>query len=567
MIAISDTVETFVIPSILESLGDTGRHLSSLYEVGNHTALISFCKAFSPLIRAGDDTFAEDYAAVSLLKKYPNLRGLNPTEVEDATLKKWLESEDACRTANHRFSFGDSSMPWGALEHARNFIHGLLGDFSWDEVLDSSNFGPGASQGLSRRHRHRYYKFGAQAPSVTGPCFPLVECLPRWSNLFADLGTLRGDKMNIVPGGKYMTVPKDAFIKRAIVVEPLWNMFFQKGIGSMLRRRLKQAGNCIKFQDVNRSLAREASITGRAATIDFSSASDRLPRELVRFLLPGTWFIAMDTVRSSHVLLPNGANHLLSKFSSMGNGFTFELETLIFWALARASVARSGSKSNVSACSVYGDDVIIPVDSSDSFMELGLDVGFMPNRSKSFTEGFFRESCGGHYLSGVDVTPIYLDEKVGQVQQLLVLANQITRLASRLGRGQYRYGPLREAWLQCHDLLPVAYRCPIPDGFGDGGLVSSFDEACPTPKRAGNFVEGWQFRHYQRSPRLGKRNGLPALLDCLWPGRDSQLWAPNEGRQYTVPTGLTPLRSCVSVAPSWPYIGPWIAGSEIVPSS
>jgi hypothetical protein len=56
---------------------------------------------------------------------------------------------------------------------------------------------------------------------------------------------------------------------------------------------------------------------------------------------------------------------------------------------------------------VFGDDVVIPVDSRELFVK-GLEVlYFKVNASKSFWTGKFRESCGVDSFGGVNVTPAY----------------------------------------------------------------------------------------------------------------------------------------------------------------
>jgi hypothetical protein len=57
---------------------------------------------------------------------------------------------------------------------------------------------------------------------------------------------------------------------------------------------------------------------------------------------------------------------------------------------------------------VYGDDIIVPVHSR-RVVETALEaLGLRINAGKSFSKGFFRESCGGDFYAGVNVTPTYL---------------------------------------------------------------------------------------------------------------------------------------------------------------
>jgi hypothetical protein len=56
---------------------------------------------------------------------------------------------------------------------------------------------------------------------------------------------------------------------------------------------------------------------------------------------------------------------------------------------------------------VYGDDIIVPTEMATSTMVTLETFGLRVNHSKSYCTGFFRESCGGDYYKGVDITPVY----------------------------------------------------------------------------------------------------------------------------------------------------------------
>jgi hypothetical protein len=272
-----------------------------------------------------------------------------------------------------------------------------------------------------------------------------------------------------------VTVPKDAFVDRVICIEPTGNIYCQKGLGQVLRRRLKRSGVDLNDQTINQELARKGSIDGSLATLDLSSASDSLCYELVKAVMPPRWFNALNDCRSTATLLPDGTWRHNEKFSSMGNGYTFELESLIFYALLRAVC----DKSDV--VSVYGDDLIVPNHQAQRCIEALDSIGFKTNESKSFSTGPFRESCGKHYFRGTDVTPVYQKESLLERESNARLC-QLYRAYNRLYRWQYRvYQGTADsgnsfsvvgAALQLIRRQDV-FRHPIPDGFGDGGFLSS----------------------------------------------------------------------------------------------
>lgn len=166
------------------------------------------------------------------------------------------------------------------------------------------------------------------------------------------------------------------------------------------------------------------------------------------------------------------------KFSSMGNGFTFELESLIFYAAALATCEAVGADTK--AVSVYGDDVIIPVEAFELYEKFCAFLGFTVNKTKSFASGAFRESCGAHYFSGLDVKPIYHKKVLTNALSIYKLANSVRRLAHRRCFNNGCDRRLLPIWRNLVSGLPHALRSvKVPDGFGDGGLIVNFDEACP----------------------------------------------------------------------------------------
>lgn len=148
------------------------------------------------------------------------------------------------------------------------------------------------------------------------------------SNFFDDAFAPRSEEY--VRGNRFTTVPKDATKLRGICIEPSINLFYQLGVGRWLEQRMGKIWGWTKefAQDLHRYLALIGSVTGGLATIDLSNASDTICRVLVKLLLPKDWHTLLSSLRSPFTCL-KGRWVRLEKFSSMGNGFTFELETLI----------------------------------------------------------------------------------------------------------------------------------------------------------------------------------------------------------------------------------------------
>jgi len=286
--------------------------------------------------------------------------------------------------------------------------------------------------------------------------------------------------LRYIRGNRFITVPKDAGKDRGICIEPSVNVFLQKSVGGLIRSRLMTRGlNLRTAQEVHRQWACRASLDGEHATIDLSSASDTVSRELVRLLLPSDWYELMDSLRSPYTFIQSGSASVgldkpfspvkegwvkLEKFSSMGNGYTFELETLIFAALAYAVGCGTLSLD----FSVYGDDIIVPTTRAADVLAILKYCGFEPNVDKTFTQGNFRESCGGDFFRGVSVRGHNLEEVPERPEQWISLANGIRRLGRQDLDSDFRHSIYVTAWMRCLDALPSHIRrLRGPEELGD----------------------------------------------------------------------------------------------------
>jgi hypothetical protein len=200
-------------------------------------------------------------------------------------------------------------------------------------------------------------------------------------------------------------VPKDSRGPRVISCEPAELMYIQQGLmrklyGIIENHHLTRGYVNFTDQSINRYLARDASITGSRATIDMKEASDRVTLSLVRELFPSNWVECLEACRSEFTRLPDGQIVKLNKFAPMGSSVCFPVEALVFWALACAAT------SSTNDVYVYGDDIIVDAQKASSVMDVLESFGLLVNRNKSFVSGYFRESCGGDFFNGYEVTPV-----------------------------------------------------------------------------------------------------------------------------------------------------------------
>ncbi len=355
-------------------------------------------------------------------------RDTDPSDVRrQRAIEKWLAVEHKNEETNERlFALSEDynilpRVRWSKfLTYAQGQVTELLGETVPPEVL-SGAFSGGASTTRARTSSHPAMKYVGLA-EITTAAYKWIESLwdedPCLWNNYLHLLSVRECRGNII-----FTVPKSTTIDRVAAKEPDLNMYLQKGVGNHIRRRLRSVGINLNDQRINRDLARKGSITNDLATLDLSSASDSVSQAIVELLLPPMWYCLLADLRSPETLIGDEW-HKNNMFSSMGNGFTFELESLIFWAISKTVRHFAGCRGVIS---VYGDDIIVESEyAEDLKWVLGV-LGFSVNDDKSFCDGPFRESCGGHYHDGYDITPFFLRRPIEKVRDAIVIANQIRR--------------------------------------------------------------------------------------------------------------------------------------------
>lgn len=530
--------------------------------------------------------FRDAYQATKFLSKNSFL----PLSVDrkEVALKKFDQMEELCKQTNRRFRTPelDPFSNWSnvsLLNAMRQKISKVLGACDPETVFGSANWGPGVSTLLKGSRVSSTNKFQCET-GITRDLFSLmfVPEVPYETGPFGQAYPLWNDHLMLIGGPTYeignvvITVPKNAKTDRVIAVEPGINLWFQKGIGTTIRQRLGMHGIDLAHQSVNQRLARVGSLTSELATVDFSSASDSISLELVRNVLPPDWFFWLNACRSQYGVSKSGPR-LWEKFSSMGNGFTFELESLIFFAAAIAVCEHL--KLPTDQISVYGDDVILPTQCFDLFASFSRYLGFEVNLSKSYSTGYFRESCGAYWYDGVDVQPIYLREVAQTPSQVYRFANAVRRMSRRHNNYLGCDARFFHVWNHLVNCLPSQLRLRIDERLGDGGFISNFDEA--TPSRLWthpNFVqyEGYRVHHIvesglsglseetglllarikdisTRGSRNTDRPNIRTLLEAV-----SELVAPSvaHGNYYAL-RGKTKLRMVKSIVAQWTDLGPW----------
>lgn len=410
------------------------------------------------------DLFQRDFAAISFLRKNTFLK--TSFDLKASALTTFADGEARCRSTNHRLRSYLSGSEKCPNEYVLNAcirkIGRILGDFDIDRVLDLAHWGKGATQSVSTTDGcHTAAKFDRDS-DISTDAYALYGhvcklAYPQWE---------AWSKPRFVESCKVLTVPKNAKTDRTIAIEPGLNSWIQLGIGGLLRRRLRYAGFNLDSDWKNQRGAYIGSIDDSLATLDFEAASDSISCEVVELLLPRDWYLALNAARSKTYRFESKdcPTFWSEKFSTMGNGFTFELESLIYVTVALAVCEYLGLDDHHVA--IFGDDLIVPSSAVAEVESICTFLGFRLNRQKSFSAGCFRESCGSYFFDGNDVKPIFLKKKLADLPSVYKLLNQLTALSMRTSYARnVRY---RSCWSLLYHLLPADLRLRGPYGSGDG---------------------------------------------------------------------------------------------------
>lgn len=461
----------------------------------------------TPSSSGNEDVFRDEYLIREFLRKYPREGDKGVTRA--TALKTMFEREGKNAEANSRIArrdYGDDPRVRLVYHQACRKAIIALGRFDSSMFRESLRHGPGSTVRLKSSESSVEYKLAGK-PTVTAKALALGYLVlteaPLW--VFNINREISPESVLVIEDNeKVTTVPKNAETDRVIAIQPDLNIYCQLAVGACIRHSLERVGVNLNDQTINQRRACDGSITGNLATVDLSSASDSITTQLVWDFIGNwsdldgridrTWWRVMETLRCETGMV-DGKTFTWERFSAMGNGYTFELESLIFWALTVATCEVLGITPDVT---VYGDDIICPVEALPLLQMVFAFCGFDFNEKKTHKDSpptAFRESCGKHYYNGVDVSPFYVDKPLDNDAELLLLANNIVRWAAVPFFGWGRDKRLEPVWhwVVSH-LSPAARKSCIPYGSDDDGLILDFDEAKPTVKRESGPLQFVRYR-------------------------------------------------------------------------
>jgi hypothetical protein len=391
-------------------------------------------------------------------------------EMDAVAFRNWLAVEK--KLSDHVFHED-------TLEDLRQILHGLIGDYNTDYRL-LPKFGPGAvcepgvrgdiRKSNSLRFDAKIDRLFFRSPQLVTRGSEEDGFTVSWAHPDPEQWTRRDQPS--ADYSKLLFVPKDVTKSRSICMEPNTYQWAQQAVLDNILRyfRTGPMRNISRLEDQsrNRALAEFGSLTGEIDTIDLSSASDSVSLELVKRTFPRRLLYALLATRSSKVELPSGEKISVKKFAPMGSAVCFPTQCLIFAAVSVLAAMQEAEGMPVETTSrvsgdwwhnfgdslrrlfagepgyhypsgkfqplaVYGDDIAIDTRLTTRVVHLLTSLGFSVNTDKSFEGGqCFRESCGGYYYEGEDVTPIRYSIKrngkgsfAGHVASVVSLANRL----------------------------------------------------------------------------------------------------------------------------------------------
>jgi hypothetical protein len=407
--------------------------------------------------------------------------------LKESLLKKFnmmdRPSEAACSAALGKFKEVNTRMSKWGLE--LNTVQPDWELFSMlkaelKEFLDPSNEGPiysdyqlmfelgysGPGASIGALGCDFYTKMFASRLTSTDSLSDVWSTLIRYNPQFRlaySETALKDQSIKVVDHNKLSFVNKNHDIARTICVEPTINMWLQLGMGNILKKRLlRKYGIDFRVQpEVNRCMARLGSLKDHLVTIDLESASDSLGLRMMDEVFPQKFMGMLRRLRSPKSRLPDGSLVQLEMVSTMGNGFTFPLQTLLF-AASCVVVHRylgipcvSTGAYEMRSMSVFGDDIIVDKRASRLLIHLLEMLGFVVNANKTFVEGPFRESCGIDWFLGQDVRPVYL-KSLRSLQDAFVAINRLNLWSAKTGVS------LRNTVSYVLEVFPRARNCLVP---------------------------------------------------------------------------------------------------------
>jgi hypothetical protein len=322
---------------------------------------------------------------------------------------------------------GQASVTYELAETIQLVADILISDIGrFDPSCWRARHGPGAVSDQKGGYKYDFPNW----PEKLATIFPYEDYGVHAHSALGDHGGTSRDLQTFESEApaRLLVVPKTLKAPRLIASEPVSHQWCQQIMRDYLMSRTSQtlAGAFVNFrrQDLSQRMVRAASRNGNLATVDLSSASDRISCFLVERIFRSTpsTINAFKAVRTRWVY-QDIDKHLpkylrIRKFSTMGSALTFPVQSLVFLAIALGCAlharGETASRRTIGKLRgqvrVFGDDIIVPANSLGLLGNTLEAFGLKVNVDKTFGTGRFRESCGEDAFAGTSVVTVNVNE-------------------------------------------------------------------------------------------------------------------------------------------------------------
>lgn len=328
--------------------------------------------------------------------------------------------------------------------------------------------------------------------------------------------------------GRLLAVPKTAKSPRLIASEPVAHMYCQQSIWRFIREELRRlfSTNFINFNDQSLSgnLVLRASLNRDLATVDLSSASDRLSCWTVERIFRSNPSLLSGLHAARTRYLRDDVSQMkgflrLKKFASQGSATNFPVQSVCYLMMALGAciegrVTWQKIWNLRHSVRVYGDDIIIPVHGYDRLIRIMESLQLKVNVAKSYKDGHFRESCGVDGYRGYDVTPVspktFVGDGPASRQAVVDTTNNL------FNKGLWNASHSLETTIPPH--IKRGYRIVAKRDAGFAGLASySGSDESHLVKRWNSRLHRYEVRVYslRSKTRTRDRQGHSAFLDFV----------------------------------------------------
>lgn len=417
----------------------------------------------------------EEYFCRNILKKVVNIEipGVDP---KAAALDSFLsllnrQDEDVHRVAYILENVDTSTSVGRVLLRARKELHKLLEDFTGYDVRP--RYTGGSTTDLTKLKGANPFNRAKSSAGWDHIDSALKAYYQKYTMsdgiLLSDMMPGHGDPG--IPFTFVDFVDKIWKTNRVIGRQLIVPLALQVGVGDWLATRATRVGlHIATAQEIHKDIARLSSLfDDHLMTLDQSNASDNILRVLIKFLTPERFFDYIDCITPRAISFKQDGSDLrnIHMMATAGNGYIFPLQTIVFWALAKATCLECRVPVDVKS---YGDDLIAPKAIYEPLCIVFDALGLQVNRDKTFFTGHFRESCGGDYLYGSNVRPLYIKELPYDTLSWIRCINGIRRVGRDNNLGHWRTNSFRRLWNWCVSHIPANERLFAPLHYGDSAI-------------------------------------------------------------------------------------------------